>query len=129
MDALGEAQQVRELISRCVAGDRDATAQFQQTYGELIYGFPLRVYRTPPEEAGDFYLFAFEDGRIFRRLRRSKVGPRFARISSARSSTTSSSNGSAGPKISRPWPLRRSGNYLPLRDCTATRQGRQTRMS
>lgn len=69
MDALGEAQQVRELIGRCLAGDRDAAARFQQTYGELIYGFPLRVYRTPPEEAGDFYLFAFEDGRIFRRLR------------------------------------------------------------
>jgi DNA-directed RNA polymerase specialized sigma24 family protein len=27
------------------------------------------VYRTPPEDAGDFYVFAFERGRIFRRLR------------------------------------------------------------
>ena len=66
---ISEAQQARELIARCLAGDRAAAAQFQQTYGELIYGYPLRVYRTPPEEAGDFYVFAFDKQRIFRRLR------------------------------------------------------------
>lgn len=69
MEALREAQQVRELIRRCLAGERGAVTQFQQEYGELIYGFPIRAYRTPPEDAGDFYLFAFEEGRIFRRVR------------------------------------------------------------
>jgi DNA-directed RNA polymerase specialized sigma24 family protein len=29
----------------------------------------MRAYRTPPEDAGDFYVFSFEDGRIFRRVR------------------------------------------------------------
>jgi DNA-directed RNA polymerase specialized sigma24 family protein len=69
VDALVEAQEIRELIGRCLAGDREATTRFQQTYGELIYGFPMRAYRTPEGDAGDFYVFAFDGGRIFRRLR------------------------------------------------------------
>lgn len=69
MEALSEAQAVRELIARCLAGDTDAARSFQEAYGELIYGYPMRVYRTPADEAGDFYVFAFHDGRIFRRLR------------------------------------------------------------
>src|SRR5215470_5749072 len=64
-----EAREARELIGRCLSGDLQAIEQFQQQFGELIYGYPIRVYRTPPEEAGDFYVFAFESGRIFRRLR------------------------------------------------------------
>ncbi|MBP1684798.1 MAG: polymerase ECF-type sigma factor [Deltaproteobacteria bacterium] len=69
MDTLREAQEVRELIRRCLEGDRAAITRFQQEFGELIYGFPMRAYRTAAEDAGDFYLFAFEDGRIFRRVR------------------------------------------------------------
>jgi RNA polymerase sigma factor (sigma-70 family) len=69
VDALRDAQEVRKLIRRCLRGDRAAVTQFQQDYGELIYGFPIRAYRTAPEDAGDFYLFAFENGRIFRRVR------------------------------------------------------------
>jgi DNA-directed RNA polymerase specialized sigma24 family protein len=69
VDALSEAQTVRELISQCLTGEPEAQRCFQQTYGELIYGYPMRVYRTPPEEAGDFYVFAFDQGRIFRRVR------------------------------------------------------------
>lgn len=69
MEGLGEAQAVRKLIARCVSGDGDAARSFQETYGELIYGYPIRVYRTPVDEAGDFYVFAFQNGRIFRRLR------------------------------------------------------------
>jgi RNA polymerase sigma factor (sigma-70 family) len=69
VEALREAQQVRELIRRCLAGERGAITQFQQDYGELIYGFPIRAYRTAAEDAGDFYIFAFEKGRIFRRVR------------------------------------------------------------
>jgi RNA polymerase sigma factor (sigma-70 family) len=59
----------RLLISRCVDGEADAIHRFQQAFGELIYAFPIRAYRLPPEEAGDFYVYAFERGRIFRRLR------------------------------------------------------------
>lgn len=69
MGEVSGAQEVRELIARCLAGDRDAAREFQERYGELIYGYPIRVYRIPADEAGDFYVFAFERGRIFRRLR------------------------------------------------------------
>ena len=68
-DSLSEAREARALISRCASGDPEAVKQFQQKYGELIYGYPIRVYRTPSEDAGDFYVFAFQNGRIFRRLR------------------------------------------------------------
>lgn len=57
------------LIGRCLAGEVEAATEFQARYGELIYGYPMRVYRVPPDEAGDFYVFAFERGRIFRRVR------------------------------------------------------------
>jgi len=70
MPSAGEDRdESRALIARCVAGDEAASRQFQETYGELVYGFPLRVYRVPVDEAGDFYVFAFEEGRIYRRLR------------------------------------------------------------
>lgn len=69
MEGLSEAQAVRQLIHRCLCGDGDAARSFQEAYGELIYGYPIRVYRTPADEAGDFYVFAFQGGRIFRRLR------------------------------------------------------------
>jgi DNA-directed RNA polymerase specialized sigma24 family protein len=69
VDPPSEAQESRELISRCLAGDPDASREFQEQYGELIYGYPIRVFRFAPEDAGDFYVFAFENGRIFRRLR------------------------------------------------------------
>lgn len=69
MESLSEAQETRDLIRRCLDGDRGAAEVFQERYGELIYGYPVRVYRVPPDEAGDFYVFAFDRGRIFRRVR------------------------------------------------------------
>ena len=69
VDPRSEAQAVLDLIQQCLAGDPAASRRFQDEYGELIYGYPQRVYRLPPEEAGDFYVFAFDAGRIYRRLR------------------------------------------------------------
>ena len=69
MDPVSAARDNRALIARCLSGEPDAAREFQQHYGELIYSYPIRVYRTPPEDAGDFYVFAFERGRIFRRIR------------------------------------------------------------
>jgi RNA polymerase sigma factor (sigma-70 family) len=69
LEALSETEAVRKLIRRCLSGDGEAARSFQEAYGELIYGYPIRVYRTPADEAGDFYVFAFQGGRIFRRLR------------------------------------------------------------
>lgn len=69
MESLSEIEETLDLIRRCVAGDRAAAEIFQERYGELIYGYPVRVYRVPADEAGDFYVFAFDRGRIFRRVR------------------------------------------------------------
>lgn len=69
MKRLWETGADRHLVARCVAGESDAVRQFQETFGELVYGFPIRAYRVAPDEAGDFYVFAFDGGRIFRRIR------------------------------------------------------------
>src|SRR5512132_3600403 len=63
-----DAQQARELIHRCLDGDPEAVREFQAVYGELIYGYPIRVFRLAADEAGDCYVFAFDNGRIFGRL-------------------------------------------------------------
>ncbi len=63
------SEEERALVQRCVAGEVEAIREFQERFGQLIYMFPLRAYRVPPDEAGDFYLFAFDGGRLFRRLR------------------------------------------------------------
>lgn len=64
-----ESENARALIARCLAGDEFASRRFQELFGELIYGYPIRVFRVPPDDAGDFYVFAFDSGRIYRRLR------------------------------------------------------------
>lgn len=56
------------LIRACVAGDADARRLFQERYAEDVYGFPVKLYRLPAEDAADFYLYAFEQDRIFTRL-------------------------------------------------------------
>lgn len=67
IDGRNAARGERELIERCLRGDPGARDEFQQQFGDLIYNYPMRVYRIPAEDAGDFYVFAFERGRIFRR--------------------------------------------------------------
>ena len=59
---------VKVLIERCVKEDPDARLEFQQQYAAVIYSFPIRIFHLSEEEAGDFYLYVFEQGRIFRRV-------------------------------------------------------------
>jgi hypothetical protein len=60
---------VKTLIANCAQGDTAARQEFQQRYGPLIYTFPVRLFRLPQEEAGDFYLYTFAEGRIFNRVK------------------------------------------------------------
>jgi RNA polymerase sigma factor (sigma-70 family) len=60
---------LKAFIERCAKGDPEAQTEFQERYGPLIYTFPIRIYHTSEEEAGDFYLYVFEQARIFRRVR------------------------------------------------------------
>src|SRR5262245_28188365 len=57
------------LIRACTAGDAAAHRQFQNDYGEYIYYFPVKLHGMPLEKAGDFYVYVFENDRIFDRLR------------------------------------------------------------
>lgn len=63
--AMGE---ILELIQACASGDPESRRRFQDEYGEDIYNFPVKIYRTPLEEAGDFYVYVFENDRIFSRM-------------------------------------------------------------
>lgn len=48
--------------------DAEARQAFQATYGALIYTFPMRIYHRSEDEAGEFYLYVFEKGRIYKRI-------------------------------------------------------------
>lgn len=43
---------------------------FQSEYGVLIYNYAMRFLKMDYERAGDFYLYVFENDRIFKRLAR-----------------------------------------------------------
>jgi DNA-directed RNA polymerase specialized sigma24 family protein len=60
---------VREFLHACASGDTVARRHFQEQYGEDIYHFPVKIYGTPLEEAGDYYLYVFDQDRIFIRLK------------------------------------------------------------
>lgn len=60
---------ILHLIRACASGDTEARHQFQEEYAEDIYNFPVKIYGAPLEEAGDFYVYAFEKDRIFTRIR------------------------------------------------------------
>lgn len=59
---------ILELLHLCASGDLAARRRFQDEYGEDIYNFPVKIYRMPLDEAGDFYLYVFENDRIFSRM-------------------------------------------------------------
>lgn len=56
------------LIRACAAGDTPARRQFQDEYGKDIYYFPVKLHGLPVEKAGDFYVYVFDNDRIFTRL-------------------------------------------------------------
>lgn len=58
---------LKTLLAECASGDRRAQREFQQVYGPLIYAFPGRVFHASADEAGDFYLYVFENDRVFKR--------------------------------------------------------------
>jgi RNA polymerase sigma factor (sigma-70 family) len=60
---------LKVFIADCTRGESEARAAFQEGYGALIYTFPVRIFHRPEEEAGNFYLYVFEKGRIFKRIK------------------------------------------------------------
>lgn len=64
-----QTSDILDLIRACVVGDGQARRTFQDEYGEDIYNFPVKIYGLPLEKAGDFYVYAFDKDRIFKRIR------------------------------------------------------------
>jgi hypothetical protein len=62
-------QDIQAFIAQCCSGNSSAQSTFQQRYGLLIYTFPMRIFRLPEDVGGEFYVYAFENSRIFRKLR------------------------------------------------------------
>jgi len=69
----------KRLVADCLAGDAAARARFQQEFGALIYRFAAYAGGFGRSEPGDFYVYLFEDDRVYRRLRsyegRASLGP------------------------------------------------------
>ena len=59
----------RRLVAACLAGDAMARTRFQERFGPLIYRFVRAAGGGASVEAGDFYVYLFEDDRLYRRLR------------------------------------------------------------
>lgn len=68
-DPLSEEKEILALVNQCKTGDANALERFFQIYGQDIYNFPIRVFNMTEDEAGDFFLFAFERLRDGRRMR------------------------------------------------------------
>src|SRR5262249_36145901 len=66
--SMAAASEILTLIRACAAGNATARRSFQDRYGPDIYNFPVKIYRAPADRAADFYLYAFERDRIFKRL-------------------------------------------------------------
>ncbi len=57
-----------DLVSRCGDGEEEALRQFFEIYSEDIYNFPMKIFHLSEDDAGDFFIYAFE---------RLKTGSRF----------------------------------------------------
>ena len=59
----------RQLVQRCLSGCKEARAEFESLYLDLIVQFPSRARgRDTNVEPAEFYLFLFEGDRLYRRL-------------------------------------------------------------
>lgn len=59
---------LREIVRCCLDGDRNSRVRFQDLFGEYVYNYPMKMFRLPNDRAADFYIYVFENDRIFKRL-------------------------------------------------------------
>lgn len=53
-------EKLDELIRKCGEGDRIALNEFFESFSNNIYLFPIRVFHLSEDDAGDFFIYAFE---------------------------------------------------------------------
>ena len=63
-----EPHQLKELTASCLQGNADARRRFQDLFGEAIYHYPSKRFGLPKDKAADFFIYAFDNDRIFKRL-------------------------------------------------------------
>lgn len=68
--AVLETSDLKELLHAWAQGDADSRIKFQNAFGEAIYNYPIKTFRLSPDKAADFYIYVFENDRIFRRVSR-----------------------------------------------------------
>jgi RNA polymerase sigma factor (sigma-70 family) len=61
--------ELKALLRSCVGGDADSRVQFQNIFGGLIYNYPMKMFNLPSDRTADFYIYIFENDRIFRRIK------------------------------------------------------------
>lgn len=62
-----------ELVASCGAGNLSSLQYFFEQYSMNIYNFPIRVFHLSEDDAGDFFIYAFErlkDGKKFKSYNR-----------------------------------------------------------
>jgi len=67
-----ESKKFLELIDQCKKQNPEALERFFELYSIDIYNFPMKVFQFSEEDAGDFFLYAFErlrDGKRFKSFR------------------------------------------------------------
>lgn len=60
MQTTESTEDTNALIHRCGQGDSGALKTFFELYSADIYNFPLKVFHLSEDDAGDFYIYAFE---------------------------------------------------------------------
>ena len=61
-------EKVQKLVKDFAKKDPESIRQFLEIYSDEIYNFPIRFYNFSEDDAGDFYLFAFEHLRDGKKL-------------------------------------------------------------
>ncbi|MDH5717067.1 MAG: sigma-70 family RNA polymerase sigma factor [Spirochaetia bacterium] len=67
-EALSKNEIAISVIERLKKGDLTSINEFFEAFSEDIYNFPMRFYNFNEDEAGDFYLYAFEHLKNGKRL-------------------------------------------------------------
>jgi len=60
--------ELRQVVKSCLEDNRAARVHFQNLFGEFIYNYPMKMFRFPNDRAADFYIYVFDNDRIFKRL-------------------------------------------------------------
>lgn len=63
------SQNTNELVKKCGQGDPESLRRFFEIFSIDIYNFPLKVFHLSEDDAGDFYLYAFEKLKDGKRLK------------------------------------------------------------